>query len=179
MRVLLLKHDFDLCAMKDIIQARDLGPGRSHDPQQAAQLSSELKVKLDTFLLDEDRAMITNISGHSYESLEGGVLALPSCDLEKVLSNVRFLMHDLNTKGLTMLRHILAERMYKARQEASGATDHPDFETFQRDGFLLKDLGTLSDEEVLVLLRMVRFYCFVPFYAVFVQFLYRCMLFLC
>jgi len=138
----------------DIIQARDLGPGRSDDPQQAMRLSSELKVKLDTFLLDEDRAMIANISGHSYESLEKGVLALPSSDLEKVLSNVRFLMHDLNLKGLTMLRHILAERMYKARQEASGATNHPDFETFQREGFLMKDLDKLSSEEVVALLRM-------------------------
>ena len=44
----------------------------------------------------------------------------------------------------TVLRRVLAERMYEARLDQIGARAHPDFEQFRRDGFIRKDLDKLT-----------------------------------
>ena len=77
------------------------------------------------------------------------------CNGGQVMSSARFVPHELNHQGLTLLRHVLAERMYDARQAALGSHLHPDFEQWRRDGILVKKLDQLSDEDVLGLLRMV------------------------
>ncbi len=83
----------------DTIEARPLS-GCRDDPQQREMLKSSLKSKLDEFLTPADHVLIAEVSGHSYKSLETEVLALGSCDLSKVLSTARFMLHDLNWRGL-------------------------------------------------------------------------------
>ena len=58
----------------------------------------------------------------------------------QVLSPARFVPHELNAAGLHMLRSVMAEEMKHARAVALGYDSHPDYETWRRDGLLLKNL---------------------------------------
>eukprot|EP01043_Picozoa_sp_COSAG02_P065845 COSAG02_NODE_10059_length_2036_cov_1.672690_2_plen_330_part_00 len=83
----------------DTIEARPLS-GCIDDAEQRDILKSSLESKLHEFLTPADHTLIAEVSGHSYSSLETEMLALGSCDLSKVLSTGRFMLHDLNRRGL-------------------------------------------------------------------------------
>ena len=79
-----------------------------------------------------------------------------SCELTQILSAARFLpLGDANVLGLHPFRCTLAERMYYARIHANGLASHPDFETWQRDGVVLKNFEEMDDEQISSLLDMV------------------------
>jgi len=137
------------------VQARESLEGSCvEDAAEQKELSGRLQSLLHTYITAQDRAAIAEVSGFPYTDLQSAVLNMGSCELNQVLSAVRFIPHPHNTLGLTVLRHILAERIYKARQLRSGVSDHPDYASFTKNGFLLKDLTQLSDDDVLELLRM-------------------------
>eukprot|EP00957_Ditylum_brightwellii_P155720 11855187-Ditylum_brightwellii.AAC.1 len=56
----------------------------------------------------------------------------------------RFIAHDLNLKGLSLLRSLLAERMTDARRRILGLHFHPDAAEFEKNGVLLKDFDYYS-----------------------------------
>jgi len=106
----------------DIIQAREGNSGGcENDADEAKQLSASLSAKVEKFISAEDRRLIEEVTGYSFSELADEAYALGSCELRQVLSSVRFIPHDLNTKGLTLMRHVLAERMYDQRQEDHGS----------------------------------------------------------
>lgn len=83
----------------DLIEARPVGGCRDDAPQGEA-LKSSLKSMLDEFLTPSDHELIARTSGHDYTLLEKNLLELGSCDLSLVLSDQRFIPHDLNRLGL-------------------------------------------------------------------------------
>jgi hypothetical protein len=138
----------------DAVQARET-IRCENDPKHARIMSLRLEKLVDEHLNEADRLQMESITGFAFADLIDDLLAMPSCELSAVLSSANFIPHALNVKGLTLLRHILARRMYKARLQADGSTAHPDFVTFQRDGILVKNLDKLTSDEVVGLLRMV------------------------
>ena len=62
--------------------------------------------------------------------------------LLRIMSNEKFVPHDLNAKGLHALRALLAEKMTHRRQLRTGFAKHPLFERMFEDGVVvLPDFG--------------------------------------
>lgn len=118
---------------------------------------------VDTYIGPGDRSLIERVagrSGHSFSDLmdeiqAGGDLA------SRFLSADRFVHHNVaNERGLHLLRSVLASKITDARRRKLGMHKHPDYATFMRDGYLVKDYASMTggDDEVVALLRMVSGY---------------------
>jgi hypothetical protein len=138
-----------------VMHAREEAAGCTPTAEEQVMLASALKGLLDAHISAADRSLLARISGHSFKKLQVKTLALDSCTLGQILSPLRFIPHELNVYGLTMLRSLLAERMADARRKARGLDQHKDYATFSRDGVLLKDLDSLDDAGIIELLQMM------------------------
>lgn len=150
-----------------ILQARPKDAPCAEGVRTAERLRRDLRLRIDRFLGDADRALLERVvsasgsdgaTGGIFTRLLEGLEALDACQLVEVLSASRFVPHELNMLGLHLLRSLLAERMADARAAAKGHTSHPDFFAWRRDGLLIKDLDDPAlggDEGVRQLLRMV------------------------
>ena len=144
------------------------------------ELLSEMKIRYDKKLDiiaslvglhlsgEEDQAMFLRVTNHTIEHLleymeqsraDIGVLSHAGAGCFRFLSSDRFI-HDKqgNVLGLHVLRSMLARKVTDARRVRRGASAHPDYEKFNRDGFIMRDMSTMSNEQVLDLLRMVSGY---------------------
>lgn len=140
--------------MFHVLQARAAEPSCVHDEALAADLSSSLGRRMDTFLSADDAASIERVAGSPFADLRTSVLSLGSCELRQVMSPARFVPSPLNVGGLHLLRALLAERMADARAEAAGLDAHPDYAAWRRDGVLIKDFDEVGDEGLHGLLQM-------------------------
>jgi hypothetical protein len=122
-----------------------------HREEERNNLVAEIRRRVDLYLSEEDRQLIASISGHSVEELVNDLnnTNVVSYDvLSRVLSTDRFIPHGvLNTKGLSLLRAVLAERMTLARRRHLGLHHHVDAVEWERDGVLLKDFDYYVDEQ--------------------------------
>ena len=120
------------------------------DDRKWNTLVAEIQKRVSLYLSEEDKRLIASISGHSVEEL---VADLNNTDvvsydvLSRVLSTDRFIPHDLNKKGLSLLRAALAERMTLARRRYLGLDRHADTDQWERDGVLLKDFDYYTNEQ--------------------------------
>ncbi|CAE7365223.1 unnamed protein product [Symbiodinium natans] len=127
-----------------ILQARPIGLA----PKCAeGAVPDDLLWRVERFLTASDRALIARVvqdagtaEGDVFAQLVEGLRSMDSCELGEVLSASRFVPHPLNALGLHLLRSLLAERMADARAAERGFDKHPDYDTWSRQGLLLKDL---------------------------------------
>jgi len=150
-----------------ILQARPKS-AKARQCREAGELSRGLRWRVDRFLRPSDRKLLEKVvqtsgtaepvEGKLFDRLVAEAAKLEACELQEVLSPSRFVPHELNAMGLHVLRSLLAERMADERVHLLGHNEHLDYETWRRDGVLLKDLDDPAlggDEGVLRLLRMV------------------------
>lgn len=105
-------------------------------------LYSEITQRVDQFLEDEDKQLISKITGYPFDQLmcaleDPTIIGLSA--MKDILSMKRFLPHQLNLQGLSLLRSVLAERMINARRDMYGLGQHPDAVEWEKEGVLLKD----------------------------------------
>ena len=93
---------------------------------------------LDEYITQEDGKIFEFITGTPLHELRRQLLAAPNVTVDRFLSSDRWVYSELNAKGLHMLRCILAERVVNERRHAARVTEHPDYASFMRDGFLIK-----------------------------------------
>ncbi len=121
-----------------------------------ADLKASLRTLTDEQLTEADRELLFNITGTPVSSLIEKLLDQPSETIRKVLSHERFVnLPELNVMGLHLLRCVLAERVADARRRKRGYEKHPDYETFMRDGILVKDFNRVSDQDLKNIMTMV------------------------
>jgi glutaredoxin len=103
---------------------------------------------LDT-LLQYMHASSTTLNLHGH----GGACVL------RFLTADRYI-HDLkgNRLGLHVFRCLLARRVTDQRRIDQGAAKHPDFQQFQKQGYLMKDYSQMNNNDLMKVLRMVSGY---------------------
>lgn len=138
-----------------VLQGRAAEPSCENDPKYQAELSAGITERVEAYLTKEDRTLIAKVSGVPFDDLFAEARGLGSCILKQVLSNARFVPHELNIKGLHLLRCVLAERMQEYRVARLGYDQHPDYETWKRDGLLVKNWDDMTDSDLHALLQMV------------------------
>mmetsp|Transcript_8382 Transcript_8382/g.13102 ORF Transcript_8382/g.13102 Transcript_8382/m.13102 type:complete len:477 (-) Transcript_8382:332-1762(-) len=105
---------------------------------------------------ETDRKIHKEITGYEVEELTKELLTQSAEFLRKVLSHERYIPHPtLNIKGLHLLRCVLAERVADARRREKGYHKHPDYETFMRDGILVKNFTQLGEQDIKDIMTMV------------------------
>jgi hypothetical protein len=132
-----------------VMQARAAEESCIDDPGRQAELSVALRERLDKFITLEDKKLLEKVVGApltSYAELYSDVISLGSCDLQMVLSSARFVPHQLNIKGMQVLRAQLAERMADARAEARGYSNNSDYLEWKHKGIIFKDFKAIGDE---------------------------------
>eukprot|EP01059_Diplonema_ambulator_P025293 TRINITY_DN4232_c0_g1_i1.p1 TRINITY_DN4232_c0_g1~~TRINITY_DN4232_c0_g1_i1.p1 ORF type:complete len:869 (+),score=173.79 TRINITY_DN4232_c0_g1_i1:109-2607(+) len=98
------------------------------------------------YLTDKDHEAFREVVGSEIASLAEHISRREACFIEEVLSTRRFIADPLNTLGLHLFRSLLAERMTDARRESRGLNQHPDYEEWIRNGFLLRDFDTMMED---------------------------------
>jgi len=114
------------------------------------KLMEDIEKRIQLYLSEDDKKLIESISGYSVEELTNdlNIKNVTSIDvLSRILSMDRFIPHDtLNTKGLSLLRALLAEQMTRTRRRQLELNSHPDTVAWERDGVLLKDFDYYTDK---------------------------------
>lgn len=132
-----------------------------NDNQQRTKAVDALTQRIRFYITKQQQDLISSISGHSFSSLLTDLYNrnVTSTDvLIQILSTDRFIAHPvLNTKGLSLLRAVLAEKMTLARRRRLGMHRHADAAAWERDGVLLKDFDHYKShpQELEELLQMV------------------------
>ena len=77
----------------------------------------------------------------------------------RFLSSDRFI-HDVqgNILGLHVLRSMLARKVTDKRRRKNGAMQHPDYDQFEKDGYITRDLSVMNNSDINALLSMVSGY---------------------
>jgi hypothetical protein len=100
----------------------------------------------------------TGLKG-AFGALWAGLKEADAVTLERFISSDRFVhAPKLNALGMHLLRCLLAERITDERRREKGLHLHKDYDTYMRDGFLLKDFTTMSNDELRDILIMVSGY---------------------
>jgi len=102
------------------------------------------------YITDSDKELISKITQKSFDELMTKLSdpnIISTRLLNDVLSTERFIAHELNLYGLSLLRSILAERMINARRRIYNLDSHPDTIEWERNGVLLKDYDYYSAPE--------------------------------
>ena len=134
-----------------------LRPGAAHRRSRADNLKL-ISQLLDTHISAADGASIANVTGTPLSELRQSLAGAQNVTLDRFLSADRFVHSELNAQGLHVLRCMLAERVVDARRVAANVTAHPDYASFKRDGYLIKDFSKLDNAGLADLLRMVSGY---------------------
>jgi len=135
--------------MFHVLQARAAEASCVDDALQQTELSSALEVRIRHFVTADDRRLLEKVAGGSLKSfseLQEDVQKLGSCELRQVLSPARFVPHQLNVKGLHVLRVMLAERMVDARAKARGFDKDSDYIEWRENGVLIRDFDSVGDK---------------------------------
>lgn len=144
--------------MFHVLQARAAEPSCVDDPELRRTLSLAIEQRLENFFGPEDRRLLEKVVGSSLTSfaeLQREISSLGSCDLKQVLSAARFVPHQLNVKGLHVLRCLLAERMGDARARARGFDRDKDYVDWKERGVLIKDFDSVGDEGLHHIMQLV------------------------
>ncbi|GAB5368066.1 hypothetical protein AAMO2058_001285900 [Amorphochlora amoebiformis] len=120
-----------------------------------SELLAEFNHAVSKYLTQNDRNMLQSITGYPVSDLVADIQNESVITLMKILSSDRWIYSELNVKGLHLLRCVLAERITDARRKDHGMHLHEDYETFMRDGMLLKDFSKMTNEDVQELLMMI------------------------
>ena len=114
----------------------------------ARELASRFEELVQRHISDNDAAVLERVSGTPVPELVQDVLAVAQertepasvTLLDSLLSAVRFVPHALNSKGLHLLRVVLAERMIDARRDSMSSHFSDEVRAlrvlWERDGFL-------------------------------------------
>lgn len=131
---------------------------QNHDVRPKEEVLNDIRRYVKRFLTKEDHEMLHKVTGYPTAELLAELENENPKILMKVLTNDRWIYSDANKKGLHLLRCLLAERIADARRREKGLHLHPDYETFMRDGVLMKDFSKLTNEDVTELLMMASGY---------------------
>ena len=119
---------------------RSLRPDLRQCLQVPVASLDEWRRAIDSHLTPEDRAAFERATGSSVAALVEAPrwrAAAGRAELAKVMSNARFVAHELNALGLHPLRALLFERLTEARRRRNGFDEHRLFQRLARDGLLV------------------------------------------
>jgi hypothetical protein len=95
---------------------------------------------LRNFLKYRDIKLVEKITNYSYIEIIKDLQNLDYCDLIEILSSSRFYNHELNKKGLHLIRYILSENIYYYNLLKDNIIDK-DLNNWITDGILVKDFN--------------------------------------
>lgn len=137
------------------LQSRRLSSSCTDNELLRRELSAGLRENLQLYLSKQDRELLTEVTGHDFGAFEQDLLKLSSCDLKQVVSTARYVPHELNLRGLHVMRCLLAERMADARAHSRGFANNSDYLAWKHNGFVRKDMDALGDDGLHQLLQIV------------------------
>eukprot|EP00939_MAST-03C_sp_MAST-3C-sp1_P000206 g206.t1 len=122
-------------------------------------LVKELDRLVKLYLTEDDRHVLENATGTTADALIDALRSASARLLHRFFSEDRFVFEPkLNKMGMHVLRSILAERVVDAMRAAKSYDVHPDYAAFLRDGVLMKDFSSMTNEDLVELLQMVSGY---------------------
>eukprot|EP01060_Flectonema_neradi_P005456 TRINITY_DN13639_c0_g1_i1.p1 TRINITY_DN13639_c0_g1~~TRINITY_DN13639_c0_g1_i1.p1 ORF type:complete len:883 (+),score=176.56 TRINITY_DN13639_c0_g1_i1:100-2748(+) len=96
------------------------------------------------YITQEDEANFELVTNLTISELLSDMSELDDCFFESVVSTERFVPHELNTKGLHLVRSIVAGRLNDVRRKKYSS--HPDYEAWNENGYLLKDFNEMKKD---------------------------------
>ena len=118
-------------------------------------LKTDFLQYVDKYVTDDDISDFEFVTKHSFSELISEISQQNDCFFQSIVSTERFVPHELNLKGLHLVRCIVAERLNDFRRLKY--SDHPDYETWKTEGYLLKDYTKMKEndfEELRGILKM-------------------------